>query len=103
MRKMRTFALNPKGIPERMRTVLEASRTNDLPDAEKLKYFRAMVSETEREDIAAANYEDGFNDGMEKGMEKKAFDTARRMLAKGFDIADIVECSGLTEEQVRAL
>ena len=103
LRKMRTFALNPKGIPERMRTVLDASRTNDLPDAEKLKYFRAMVSETEREDIAAANYEDGFHDGMEKGMEKKAFDTAREMLKDSIPVEAIAKYTRLSEEQVRAL
>ena len=100
---MRTFALNPKGIPERMRTVLDASRTKDLPDTEKLKYFRAMVSEFEREDIAAANYEDGFNDGMEKGMEKNAIETAREMLKDNVSVETIAKYTHLTEEQVRAL
>lgn len=62
-----------------------------------------MVSETEREDIAAANYEDGFNDGMEKGMEKKAFDTARRLLDLNIPVETIVIGTGLTEEQIRSL
>lgn len=28
---MRNFALNPKGVPERMKRVLEAARTRPLP------------------------------------------------------------------------
>ena len=41
--------------------------------------------------------------GMEKGMEKQAVETARHMIAKSFSTEDIIECTGLSEEQVRAL
>ena len=54
LKNMRTFALNPKCVPERLRRVLEASRTNSLPPDERIKYFRAMISEEEKEDIAIA-------------------------------------------------
>jgi len=86
-----------------MRPVLEAARTNSLPDQERIKYFRAMISDIEKESIATANYKDGFDDGMEKGMEKEALAIARRMLAKKKDIAEIVELTGLSEEQVTSL
>ena len=103
LKNMRNFALNPKGVPERMRKVLEASRTNGLPEKELQQYFRAMVTDTEREDIAIANYQDGYDAGMEKGKAKGAEDTARRMLADHKPLAEIVKYSGLSEEQVRAL
>ena len=103
LKNMHTFALNPRGIPERMRRVLDASRTHSLPDKEQLQYFKAMISETEKEDIAVANYQDGFLDGMEKGEAQHAIETAQRMLKKRFDIADIAECSGLTIDQITAL
>ena len=103
LKNMHNFALNPKGIPERMQKVLEASRTNSLPDEEQLQYFKAMISESEKEDIAVANYQDGYLDGMEKGEAKHAVETAQRMLKKSFDIADIAECSGLTIDQITAL
>ena len=103
LKNIHNFALNPKGIPERMRPVLEAARTNSLPDQERIKYFRAMISDIEKESIATANYKDGFDDGMEKGMEKEALAIARRMLAKKKDIAEIVELTGLSEEQVTSL
>ena len=96
---MHTFALNPKGIPERMQKVLDASRTNSLPDEEQLQYFKAMISETEKEDIAVANYQDGFLDGM----EKHAVETAQRMLEDKVPAESIARYTGLTEEQVRAL
>ena len=38
-----------------------------LPDANKLQYFRAMVSEEERLDIAEACYEEGFDEGKAQG------------------------------------
>ena len=82
-----------------MRPVLEAARTNSLPDQERIKYFRAMISDIEKESIATANYKDGFDDGM----EKKALAIARRMLAERFDLDTIARISGLTEEQVRDL
>lgn len=95
LKNMRTFALNPKGVPERMRKVLEASRISGLPDKELQQYFRAMVTDTEREDIATANYQDGRMEGK--------METARLMLADHEPMEKIVKYSGLTEEQVRAL
>ncbi len=99
LKNMHTFALNPKEIPGRMQKVLDASRTSSLPDQEKLQYFRAMISETEKEDIAVANYQDGYLDGMEKGKEE----VAREMLRMGLETKIISQATGLTEAQVRAL
>jgi len=107
LKNMRTFALNPKGVPERLRRVLEASRTNSLPPDERIKYFRSMISEEEKEDIAIANYQDGLEKGLKKGREegaaKQAEEIARRMLAKEYPIDAIIEISGLRAEQVKAL
>ena len=99
LKNMHNFALNPKGIPERMQRVLDASRTTSLPDEEQLQYFKAMISETEKEDIAVANYQDGYQDGM----EKHAVETAQRMLKDKLPPETIVKYTGLTEEQVKAL
>ena len=103
LKNMRNFALNPKGVPERMKKVLEASRTSALPGKEQLQYFRAMISDIEKEDIATANYKDGFDEGMEKGDRQRATQTARLMLADKKPIEEIVKYSGLSEEQIKAL
>ena len=108
---MRNIAVNPKGIPERMKKVLEAARTSSLPGKEQLQYFRAMISDIEKEDIATANYKDGFDEGMKKGEKKgekkgdlrRATTTARLMLADHEPLEKIVKYSGLTEEQIKAL
>ena len=108
---MRNFALNPKGVPERMKKVLEASRSNSLQDQEQLQYFRAMISETEKEDIATANYQDGFEDGIEKGIEKgvgqgeekERLKNAINLKHLGVDTSIISQALGLTAEQIEAL
>ena len=41
--------------------------------------------------------------GLEKGLEQKAVEIARKMLEKKKEMAEIVEFTGLTEEQIRAL
>ena len=92
---MRNFALNPKGVPERMKKVLEASRTSALPGKEQLQYFRAMISDIEKEDIATANYQ--------SGKEDHARETARLMMADKEPMEKIVKYSGLTEDQIKAL
>ena len=103
LKNMRTFALNPKGVPQRLRKVLEASRTNALPNDERIKYFRAMISEEEKEDIATANYQDGLEDGREQGREQQALEVARRMLEDNLPIEAVAKYSGLSEEQVRSI
>ena len=70
-----------------------------------------MVSDTEKQQIATANYQDGFEEGMKTGLEQglaqgaeqQALETARRMLGDNVSMETIVKYSGLTEEQVRAL
>lgn len=115
LKNMRNFALNPKGVPERMKRVLEAARTSALPGKEQLQYFRAMISDIEKEDIATANYKDGYDEGMEKGIEKgiekgveigksqQAAEIARKMLEDNEPLEKIVRYSGLTKEQIKAL
>ena len=55
----------------------------------------------------AEGMEKGLAEGMEKGMEKGMQDgvkkVARKLKAKGFNIADIIDATGLTEEQINAL
>lgn len=111
LKNMRNFALNPKGVPERMKKVLEASRSNSLLDQEQLQYFRAMISETEKEDIATANYQDGFEDGLEKGIEKgvgqgeekERLKNAINLKHLGVDTSIISQALGITAEQIEVL
>ena len=44
--------------------------------------------------------EEGIEIGREEGAKQKAVEMAKMMLSKGFDVDDIVDCSGLTAEEV---
>ena len=102
LKNMRTFASNPRGIPEHYMPVLEASRTNSLTDKNIQQYFRAMVSDYERQDIGAAYYRRGVEDAREEN-RLALLEIARRMLADKVPAETVAKYTGLTEEQVRAL
>ena len=40
---------------------------------------------------------------MAQGAKNQAIESARRMLAKGFDIETIADCTGLTPDEIAAL
>ena len=91
---MRNFALNEKGIPTRMQKVLDASRSNALPSQEQLQYFKAMISESEKQDIATAYFQDGKEEGK--------VEVARTMLAKKkYSVEEIADCANLPIELVK--
>ncbi len=79
--------------------IIEAAKTNLVPDKERTQYLRAMLSDYDKKDIADAYFEDGY----EKGVEANRLETAKRMLEKSLDMQLISECTGLSLEQVEAL
>ena len=44
--------------------------------------------------------EEGLAEGMEKGMNQRSFEIAKKMLAKGMDVATVMEITGLSAEQL---
>ena len=98
LKNMRNFALNEKGIPTRMQKVLDASRSNALPSQEQLQYFKAMISETEKQDIATAYFQDGKEEGRAEGRAE----VAKSMLAKKkYSVEEIADCANLPIELVK--
>ncbi|GHS95171.1 hypothetical protein AGMMS50276_09780 [Synergistales bacterium] len=47
--------------------------------------------------------EGGVEEGMEKGMEKGKFEVARKMLARKMSISDIIDITGLNEQDVLSI
>ncbi|WP_041401175.1 Rpn family recombination-promoting nuclease/putative transposase [Salinispira pacifica] len=45
----------------------------------------------------------GIQQGMQQGMQQKAREDARKMLERGFPIADISEITGLSEQEIKKL
>ena len=83
--------------------IIEAAKTNLVPDKERTQYLRAMLSDYDKKDIADAYFEDGYEKGVQKGMEANRLETAKKMLEKSLDMQLISECTGLSLEQVEAL
>jgi len=42
-------------------------------------------------------------EGLEQGLTKGKLEDATKMIAKGFSIKDIIEITGLSEEQIKGL
>ena len=99
LRNCRNFAHKPEGMDPRYDHIIEAAKTNLVPDKERTQYLRAMLSDYDKKDIADAYFEDGY----EKGMEANRLETAKKMLEKSLDMQLISECTGLSLEQVEAL
>ena len=47
--------------------------------------------------------EEGIQKGKKEGMLEKAFDTAKKMLQKGFDLDTIIDITGLNKKQIEKL
>jgi len=93
------FTSIPEGLDPRLSPVMEAARSKRLSDEDMIQYFRAMVSEEDKQDIAMAY----FARGIEQGTTQERNDTARRMLSKGLDAAVVAEVTTLPLDQILAL
>ena len=111
LKNMRTFALNPKGVPSRYHRILKSAQMNGITEEDRQKYLKNMLTKYDEEMISRGNYKRGFDDGMEKGIEKGSEEgreeerrkNAANLKNLGVDIAIIAQATGLTVAQVEAL
>ena len=99
LRNCGKFANVPEEMNARYGHIIEAAKTNLVPDKERTQYLRAMLSDYDKKDIAEAYFEEG----MEKGEIKRSREIALAMLADSMDIALVAKYSGLSVEEVEAL
>ena len=102
----------PKALQERIFTKLfEAAEIAKFTKLEydsyeeSLKAYRDWKNtiDTEKKISWEEGHEKGREEGFEEGQEKKTIEMARNLKVKGIPINIIVECSGLTEEEINAL
>lgn len=90
---MTTFVSRPAHLNKRFDPILDACRQSKLSEEELEQYISAMITEHEKESIAAAYKEEGFLEGMEKGLEKGRAESAkaiaRNLLERGMDVAEV--------------
>lgn len=81
LRNMRTFAQKPKDINQRFNSIFDACRQNVLDPTERIQYFKAMISEEEKQGIAEAYREEGWYEGHEAGKTEGKAEERESMLA----------------------
>ena len=102
-----TFADKPEGLDPRYDKVFEAAKTNLVPDNERIKYLRAMLSDYDKRTIGEAYFEEGVKVGKEQGKAEGVEETTLRD-ARGFKKAGvapeiIADVTGLSLEEIAAL
>lgn len=112
LRNLSRLMERPKALQERIFTKLfEAAEIAKFTKLEydsyeeSLKAYRDWKNtiDTEKKISWEEGHEKGREEGFEEGQEKKTIEMARNLKVRGIPINIIVECSGLTEEQINAL
>ena len=112
LRNLSRLMERPKALQERVFTKLfEAAEIAKFTKLEydsyeeSLKAYRDWKNtiDTEKKISWEEGHEKGREEGFEEGQEKKTIEMARNLKVKGIPINIIVECSGLTEEEINAL
>ena len=112
LRNLSWLMERPKALQERIFTKLfEAAEIAKFTKLEydnyeeSLKAYRDWKNtiDTEKKISWEEGHEKGREEGFEEGQEKKTIEMARNLKVKGIPINIIVECSGLTEEEINAL
>lgn len=103
LRNCSNFAKKPEGMDPRYDHIIEAAKTNRVPDEERTQYLRAMISDYDKKDIAEANIEYGMELGREEERAKNRAEKEQmviKMITNGLSIAEISDYSGLSEEEI---
>ena len=88
-----------KGLAE----AKERLRVDSLPEDERRAYYRDLKQRMDLNGVMNSKYIDGKDEGIKEGEQKKSISIARMMKAKNYPIADIVEMTGLSAEEIAAL
>jgi predicted transposase/invertase (TIGR01784 family) len=67
------------------------------------EYAREIAKEEGIIEGMEKGMEKGMEQGMEKGMEKGMFEVARRMLARSKPLSEIVDITGLNEQDILSI
>ena len=97
---MSQFSDRPEGFEgEFFDLLFNSAEINNFAPEEKIKYHNDMTTERDiKNQIAYAEQK-----GLEKGFEQGVESTAKKMLAKGYDVSEISELTGLSPEEINKL
>lgn len=95
MRNLSKFAERPQGVGPRFDEFLATARTDSLSDKLMDEYIKYMLTDEERDDIAAAYLDRGVRQGIMR--------TARAMVGLGLSADVIGKATGLSEAEIAGL
>ena len=108
LKNMSTLLERPAALRDRIfGRLFDVAEYARLDDEERKNYVESM--NTARDTYNQIDYAlnkgigIGREEGIEIGLEKKAYEIARRMIAKGLDVDTIADFTGLTKEEVAKL
>lgn len=93
---------------KKAKEVLEEISGNEK---EKELAFQRLMYKMDQEAIEAAGYdrgmeigiEQGIEQGIQKGIEKEKENIAKKMIQQNIQIETIIECTGLTKEEIEEI
>ena len=112
LKNMSTLLERPAALRDRIfGRLFDVAEYARLDDEERKNYVEAM--NTARDTYNQIDYalnkgigigrEEGREEGIEIGLEKKAYEIARKMIAKGLDVDTIADLTGLTMDEILTL
>ena len=78
---------------------LEVAEFVSMTPEEKRKYNEDLKMRYDYDNTIAYAKEQGFKQGVEQNQER----TAKKMLAKGYDVTEVSELTGLSTEEIQKL
>lgn len=105
MKNLPTFAAEPELWDEDpyFRELIQEAEFANMTERQQERYLAKMKVQWDNENVLEYARKEAMREGRAEGRAEEALVVARRMLAKGIDVADIAECTGLSEEQIKAL
>lgn len=101
LKNMGTFAGKPEDMGTRYSAVAKAAKMHDLPDTDKLRYLKDMITEEEILDMREATLEEGREEGRAQGI--RMIKEALTLLKQGVSVQEISEKTGLSVEDIEDL
>ena len=104
LKNMSTLLERPAALRDRVfGRLFDVAEYARLDDEERKNYVESM--NTARDTYNQIDYalNKGIGIGREEGREEKAYEIARKMIAKGLDVDTIADFTGLTKEEVAKL
>ena len=83
--------------------LFEAAQVAAMQPEELEKYISTMVTERDIRNYISYAQEKGIAEGRAEGLAEGIHKTARNMKAKGISVEIIMECTGLSAEEVENL